>query len=165
MKFLATLVLGMTLASVVLAQADLLGPFCWNGGGKIIDSWTCPNSKRVRSGRMCELTNKQGQKLVFNGCSAPSNPYNDFFFKACLLHDLCYHHEPVSNKKAKEQCDSEFLYNMQTLCVSTNMLDEGYWCFFAAQTYYKAVSVGGGLVAWECSKEYADYPQRLDDLR
>ena len=59
------------------------------------------------------------------GCSLPilvsmtselHSHYEDAFYDACAQHDYCYRHGSATYSLDREQCDDEFLVDMQTLC-------------------------------------------------
>ena len=135
--------------------------YCHQIGGKVLDQWTCPNSKRVRTGPYCEITNTSGQQLHFNGCTgAQGSEYGEIFLKACILHDFCYHYESTSNGKQKEDCDDKLLEDMYRTC---EMKKDTNSCYITARLFYWAVKVGGNR-SWSCSNTKADYPKVLEDL-
>lgn len=61
---------------------------------------------------------------------------------ACIVHDLCYSHEGGN----KENCDDEFLYNMEKICDGVTEPGKTL-CTSIAGTLYSAVHVGGGSSA------------------
>ncbi len=135
--------------------------YCHQIGGKVLNQWTCPNSKRVRTGPYCEITNTSGQQLHFNGCTgAQGSEYGEIFLKACILHDFCYHHESSSNGQQKEDCDDKLLDDMFRTC---EMKKDTNSCYITARLFYWAVKVGGNR-SWSCSNTKADYPKNLEDL-
>lgn len=154
------LLLGLCLSSVALADQQLVN-YCQQTGGEVVSEWTCPATGALRSGDTCKQTNSNGQVMYFNGCSAPPSAYTTLFFKACIVHDLCYHHEPQTNNKSKADCDKQFLSNMKKICRSTEVFNIE--CEFAAQTFYAAVGAGGEQ-AFSCSKENVPYPTEMDRL-
>lgn len=158
----ALLVLAVVAMAPTVSQAKKqLKEYCSKIGGEIIREWKCPNTLDLRKGEFCRQKNDLGQELVFNGCSAPDGKYKEVFFKACIIHDLCYHHEPVTTGKSKQECDDDFLANMKKVCQQTG---GGGSCQFTAQAYYLAVTKGGETAFW-CSKEpVVDYPSDLDQL-
>lgn len=154
--------LTLVLSVSTLAKADQqLVDYCTQTGGEVVQEWTCPATGAVRSGETCKVVNAQNQVMYFNGCSAPDGKYKTLFFKACIVHDLCYHHEPQTNNKSKVDCDSQFLANMKKICKTTNPFSIE--CTLAAQTFFAAVDKGGDI-AFRCSKENVAYPGDMDLL-
>jgi hypothetical protein len=104
----------------------------------------------------------QGQDMFFNGCTgADKIPYGKIFFKACVLHDFCYHHEPISNGFSKEYCDHKFLRDMKTICDSKE--NDSFSCYSFADLFYGAVR-SAGIISWGCSNTKANYPKDLMEL-
>lgn len=157
-KILAA-VTALLLTVTANAAPSELAYYCKSIGGQIQNAWTCSNSGLPRTGETCVQKNTRGQTLRFNGCSAPNNAFNSIFFKACIVHDLCYHSEPGYSGKSKAHCDQEFKNNMTAICAANNY---DIMCDLAANTYYKSVVVGGHI-AWWCEKGNAQYP-RIDEL-
>ena len=157
-----TLILTITfgLTSTALANQQLV-EYCYQTGGEVVPEWTCPATGAIKMGQACKQKNAQGQEMYFNGCSAPEGKYKNLFFKACVIHDLCYHHEPTTNNKSKQDCDDQFLSDMKKICVNTNPLS--FECGFVAQTFYAAVDTAGDS-AFMCSKENVNYPSDMDQL-
>lgn len=153
-----TLILGVSVTAFADQQ---LVEYCSQTGGEIVPEWTCPATGSVKAGVACKQKNSVGQVMYFNGCSAPEGRYKTLFFKACIIHDLCYHHEPQTNNKSKLDCDNEFLKNMKKICKSTNPLSLE--CGIVAQTFYAAVDTAGDA-AFMCSKENVQYPADMDQL-
>ena len=142
-----------------------LAQYCVQTGGEVVKEWTCPATGTLRIGATCKQKNALGQVMFFNGCSAPGGKYKTFFFKACIIHDLCYHHEPQTNGKSKADCDKQFLTDMKSICNTTNSfnLELSLECGIAAQTFYLAVAKAGDS-AFTCSKENVNYPIEMDQL-
>lgn len=159
-KVLVSLSLIMSVSSVSFADQQLI-EYCLQTGGEVVQEWTCPATGSIRAGEACKQKNGQGQVMYFNGCSAPEGRYKDLFFKACVVHDLCYHHEPATNNKSKVDCDNDFLKNMKKICKATNPFSLE--CGIVAQTFYAAVA-NAGDVAFACSKENVQYPSDMDQL-
>lgn len=156
------LTLGLILSFSAAAFADQqLADYCSQTGGEVVPGWTCPATGVVKNGNICKRNNYAGQTMYFNGCSAPDGKYKTLFFKACIIHDLCYHHEPQTNGKSKIDCDNQFLANMKKICRTTNPFS--FECGAAAQTFYAAVE-SAGEAAFMCSKENVDYPSNMDQL-
>lgn len=153
-----TLTLGVT--STAFADPQLI-QYCTQTGGEVVQQWTCPATGAVRNGETCKQKNAQGQVMYFNGCSAPEGKYKNLFFKACIIHDLCYHHEPQTNGKSKIDCDNQFLADMKRICKVTNPFSLE--CGVVAQTFYSAVANAGDS-AFTCSKENVNYPSGMDQL-
>lgn len=148
------------LSSTAFADQQLVD-YCQQTGGEVVQEWTCPATGTLRTSETCKQTNSQGQVMYFNGCSAPEGKYTNLFFKACIIHDLCYHHEPQTNNKSKADCDNQFLVNMKKICKSVGPFNIE--CGAAAQTFYAAVAKGGEP-AFSCSKEKVSYPTDMDKL-
>lgn len=128
---------------------------CQQAGGVILDQWTCPKSGKVRKTKNCLVLDHNSKEMIFNGCSASIGNYGEVFYKACVYHDLCYHHEPTTHGLNKTDCDRQFLTDMIAIC--KNEAPEDTNCNSNANLFFKAVDIFGGS-AWSCSKELADYP-------
>lgn len=159
-NFFLIVILFTSLVSTSFADKQLTD-YCKLTGGQIISSWTCPVTGYQKTGDTCKQTNSAGQSLYFNGCSAPDSKYKNLFFKACIIHDFCYHHEPQTTGKSKKNCDDQFLENMKKICKTSKPLSLD--CGFAAQAFYLAVDQGGDK-SFMCSKEKVPYPQNMDQL-
>ncbi|MCM2352671.1 MAG: phospholipase A2 [Pseudobdellovibrio sp.] len=159
-KVLALFATITAVTSTTWADQQLVD-YCVKTGGEVVQEWTCPATGNLKSGETCKQTNSLGQVMYFNGCSAPEGKYKTLFFKACIIHDLCYHHEPTTNNKSKADCDNQFFTNMKKICKTTGVLN--FECSLAAQTFYTAV-VKGGEAAFNCSKENVQYPLDMDQL-
>lgn len=157
---LVSLSLVLSVSSVAFADQQLVD-YCLQTGGEVVQQWTCPATGNIRTGEVCKQSNSLGQVMYFNGCSAPEGKYKTLFFRACIIHDLCYHHEPTTNNKSKLNCDDQFLANMKKICKTTGVLN--FECGLVAQTFYAAV-VKGGDAAFSCSKENVQYPTDMDQL-
>lgn len=163
-KLLVSLTLGLTftfgLVSTAFADQQLT-EYCTQTGGELVPEWTCPATGNIKMGEACKQKNAEGQVMYFNGCSAPEGKYKTLFFKACIIHDLCYHHEPTTSNKSKLDCDNQFLTNMKKICKATNPFSLE--CGIVAQTFYAAVD-NAGNAAFTCSKENVQYPADMDQL-
>lgn len=141
-----------------------LANYCKNLDGKIITKYVCPETGVVRNEDFCIFPNEYGQNLIFNGCNSDNqNGYRIHFFKACILHDLCYHSEPKVSGKTKTDCDKMFKENMLQIC-RENDLQEHFMCKTMARIYYKAVASSKGEPSWLCIKDNAKYPTSLEQL-
>jgi hypothetical protein len=154
MKHLNTILLFCCLfiASSVLANKELVIEACTEDNGEMVNTITCPNSGKVRTGNFCALGN-----MFYNGCSVDVPEYGKFFFNSCVIHDHCYHHEPSSNGKSKRDCDTKFLAHLETQCKNhPNRAD----CTRMAKRFYQAVALFGNS-AWSCSDTQTNYPDEL----
>lgn len=142
-------------------SSESLKAYCNLNDGQLIDQWTCPSSNEVRKESFCVLKNEQNQELVFNGCTGIKGSYGDLFFKACTLHDFCYHHEPSTSGKSKQQCDNKFLKD--TLATCEELSDGKKRCKAMAYSFYLAVRAAGSK-SWNCSKLPAQYPTLIEEL-
>lgn len=94
------------------------------------------------------------------GCSVPQwatvlhesqSRYSEFFYPSCEQHDFCYRHGAATYSKSKNDCDSEFLLDMQDQCNPDNIGElliqagDGYTsCGAVALEFYLAVQKYGG---------------------
>ena len=122
---------------------------CIVDGGRIVSSLTCPTSGRERDGYFCKLDDGR----FYNGCTASVAGYGETFFEACKTHDHCYHHEPISTGRSKEECDDQLYIDMLSICEST---DESFTCELMAAAFYQAVDKFGDN-SWQCSDTLIDY--------
>lgn len=123
--------------------SDALKISCHKNGGKIVNQYKCPISKKNREGQFCLI--KIGE--FYNGCTGLDSGYGEIFFEACRTHDYCYHHEPITTGKMKTTCDFEFLDNLLAICDKRPDLRV---CRLAAKGIYKAVDYFGNS-SWGCS--------------
>ncbi len=128
---------------------------CAHRGGKMISSWACPSVDWLREGPFCEIKDRNGVSMVFNGCDVNIAGYGEIFYSACVEHDLCYHHEPVTSGRDKFQCDIRLYGDMMAICRQSHSPRR---CEFMAHVYYEGVKLGGER-SWSCSKVPADYEQ------
>jgi hypothetical protein len=168
MRFLIinTSLIGILLfTSLSLAENVYLEDYCKKMNGTIINEWHCPASGVVRKDEFCSAMNADAQPLIFNGCNSDNQDgYRIRFFKACVIHDLCYHNEPAVSSKTKAACDEMFLDNMLQICKEDSRdAQKALLCKTFAKSYYKAV-VKKGKPSWECSKESARYPTDMTEL-
>ncbi len=139
-----------------------LTEFCQRQDGVITEPFYCPTSQRKRTGAFCKIQDNQGRDMFFNGCTgADKIPFGKTFFKACVLHDFCYHHEPTSNGLSKDYCDKKLLKDMRTICDKQE--NNSFACNTFADLFYAAVRTAGNK-SWNCSKVPANYPKNLSDL-
>lgn len=142
-------------------KVETLKNYCAKSGGKMIDQLNCPTSGAVRKGPWCESKDSAGNEMFTNGCDYSFGSYGDLFFRACVLHDYCYHHEPVSNGLSRDACNKKLLTDMYEICQIEGRTDEH--CHTAAKIFYEAVTFFGGK-AWKCSKVEANYPRDFGSL-
>lgn len=142
-----------------------LQDYCEKIGGEFISTFTCPETGKVREEEFCRFENKDRQDLFFNGCNSDNQDgYRIYFFKACLVHDFCYHNEPRVSGKTREQCDKDFKQNMLQICKEDKANgDKHFMCKTMAKMYYRAVRLGGDE-SWRCMKNSARYPTTRKDL-
>lgn len=139
--------------------------YCEKNGGKFISQLTCEESGRVRKEEFCHYQNADQQSLYFNGCNSDNQDgYRIYFFKACLIHDFCYHNEPRVSGKTRKDCDKEFKENMLDICkTDARNGNKHFMCKTMANAYYRAVRLGGEE-SWRCMKSSFRYPTNMDDL-
>ena len=164
MYIIKTIYLSLLILLSFTANASTLQT-CTKLGGVMVNELKCPKSKKNRTGKFCVLS---GKPLVyFNGCTGGFGKYSDTFFKACLKHDFCYHHEPATNNLSKKTCDEKFFNNMTLVCNAENNRLKYFTCLGAAWSFYQAVKVGGKK-SWECSDskfDYSDLDKILNSLK
>lgn len=131
----------------------LLQQYCLSYGGELQKKYTCPKSKLTFSFGFCVYRNKDNIEQFFDGCTGPSGGFEKSFYPHCIKHDLCYHHEPISNNKAKSQCDQEFLDGLLLACQREDNVRK---CEKWAHTLYRAVNLFGRL-AFNCANYKAEY--------
>ena len=137
-----------------LAQADQLSDLCKEKGGKLFKKYKCPKSKLNLPIRTCEFENEYGDLQFVNGCSGPSGGHKKIFFKACIQHDLCYHHEPSSGGLSRKDCDQLFLEIAQQGCNEEAKNKKK--CHRWAKTMYRALRIVGGA-AYVCEDRPGNY--------
>ena len=143
----------ITLFALAAEANDLLEHFCALEGGDVVNELTCPKSKIPLPWKFCVFKNGQGDRLFFNGCTGPSGGHSALFYPACIQHDHCYHHEPVSNGLSRRDCDERFLVQLSERC---ELAADQENCLFWARTMFRAVRTGG-FAAFNCAKYEADY--------
>jgi hypothetical protein len=136
------------------ANASLLADYCNQYNGKVFKGYKCPKSKIPLPIKTCEFKNKTGTKQFFNGCSGPSGGHSTIFFPSCIQHDLCYHHEPISNGYAQSKCDYNFLQGMLKACEKDALNISR--CKKWAKIMYRGVRVIG-KPAFHCANYPAEY--------
>lgn len=134
-------------------MADQLTEFCQKNQGRIFKSYTCPKSGLKLPVRTCEFENLDGDRQFVNGCSGPSGGHNKLFFKACVKHDLCYHHEPSTNGYGREYCDQLFLETALEGCKQAPKLKK---CQRWARLMFNSLRVIGAP-AFHCADSPAHY--------
>ncbi len=136
------------------AHADQLQDYCIEKKGKILKKYKCPKTKLTLRIRTCEFENDYGETQFVNGCSGPSGGHKEIFFKACIKHDLCYHHEPSTNGNTRKDCDQLFL-NIATESCDAEAKDKKK-CKNWAKRMYRALRVIGGP-AYHCADQPSNY--------
>ena len=134
-------------------QANQLENYCQENKGEIFKSYQCPKSKLKLPVKTCEFNNDLGETLFVNGCSGPSGGHSELFFRACVKHDLCYHHEPSTNGYNRKDCDQLFL---RTALESCSQASNQKKCQRWANLMYNSLRIIGGP-AFHCSDSPADY--------
>ena len=136
------------------AYADQLEDFCSERNGKIFKKYKCPKTKLTLPIRTCEFESKFGDTQFVNGCSGPSGGHKEIFFKACIKHDLCYHHEPSTNGQTRKDCDQLFLKVANNGCDAE--AKDKKKCKKWAKTMYRALRIVGGA-AYHCADHPSNY--------
>ncbi|MBT4760275.1 MAG: hypothetical protein HOO06_01140 [Bdellovibrionaceae bacterium] len=148
-------VLSLFLVQPLLASDDFLQFSCDKNAGELVSELVCPNSGEKRKGSFCIVENS-----FYNGCTASVTGYGELFFDSCVLHDHCYHHEPASNGKSKNDCDIAFYENLKQVCKTT------FWkkaCDKVAKSSYKALKAFGES-SWSCSNTQSQYSTELPTI-
>ena len=134
-------------------NASELEKYCYQYGGEVVSSYTCPKSKLKLPFDFCVYKNKEGITQFFDGCTGPKNEFTKYFYPHCIAHDLCYHHEPVSSGLSQKDCDTKFKKGMLQECEGVKNSKK---CKTWAKTMYSAVRALGKL-AFHCADYKADY--------
>ena len=108
---------------------------------------SCPSRKGFFWGNYCVVKNKKNQMAYFNGCTGATGKHSSLFFDACIDHDFCYHHEPVSNGVTKKQCDDRLFDDLKSICSENSELKN---CLKTAKVFYFLVSKFGKS-SYSCS--------------
>ncbi|TNE99850.1 MAG: hypothetical protein EP326_07370 [Deltaproteobacteria bacterium] len=132
---------------------DQLVDFCIAVNGELHRSYRCPKSGLKLPVRTCEYFNSQGDLQFVNGCSGPTGGHREYFFKACVVHDLCYHHEPSTNGLERRDCDQLFL---RTALEGCEQAPNQKVCQNWAKLMYNSLRLIGGP-AYHCADEPANY--------
>ena len=131
---------------------------CQEMQGTIKKGFKCPNTSFPLLTKVCFFKNEYQEEHFTDGCTGPSGGHRKLFTKACLKHDLCYHHEPATSGKTQKQCDQEFLSNMLVACEDAKNFKK---CERWAKVMYKSLRAFGGL-AYRCdNSEVTTYLQYL----
>lgn len=147
-QFKVALIIGFINPQNVFAKQytqTILEKHCSFYGGEVKKGHTCPKSGIYLPINICFFEDNNKTKF-FDGCTGPKTKYTEHFYSACIKHDLCYHHEPISNGKTQKQCDQEFLENMKDSCMRVANKKQ---CFKYAKTMYSAVRMVGAI-AFNC---------------
>lgn len=153
-KLLAGLLSFIIVMPSYSAPAGFLKKKCHDVGGKMVSQFTCPQSGTTRYNSECIISDVDGNMIFFDGCSGTIGNYDVVFYKACVHHDLCYHHEPSTSGLDKRDCDSQFYWEMRAICKKERANNPA--CIDAARLFYNAVDLFG-LSSWTCSKQVANY--------
>jgi hypothetical protein len=122
--------------------------------GKVVKGFRCPKSKLRLPINICKFKNDYHEDQFFDGCTGPTGGYKKIFFPACIKHDLCYHHEPVSNAYNRLYCDKQMRDNMLAICdVSAKDIPR---CRNWAWLMYKGVRAIGNP-AYHCANYFGRY--------
>lgn len=137
-----------------VAYSNPLELACEDVGGKIKRTYVCPKSKIFLPMKTCEFTPADNITRFFNGCSSITGGHRDIFTPACILHDLCYHHEPATNGMSRKECDREFYTNLRQACNDSarNIKKCKRWAKFL----YRGVRTVG-WAAYHCANDKAPY--------
>ena len=142
-------------ASFSILASDQLEQFCDKMKGDIVRSFTCPKSKLKLAIKTCIYQNNSYDKLFVNGCSGPTGGFKKDFFRACIAHDLCYHHEPSTSGRSQKSCDQTFL-NIALVKCSRYSGEKSKDCKRWANSMYYSLRVIG-RPAFHCADYPADY--------
>ncbi len=127
---------------------------CAQLGGHVEQGFKCPKTFFRSPAKVCYFDNSYGETLFTDGCTGPTGGHKDLFLPACVQHDLCYHHEPLTSGKTRRQCDDEFLEDLETACIKA---DNEKRCRRWAKTMVATLRPFGGL-AYKCEdKEVREY--------
>jgi hypothetical protein len=123
------------------------------------------------TGGVCVHRDRQGRIYWNDGPSAPDwlgDKYRRIFWDAGVNHDNCYHHNPATYARGRQQCDDAFLVDMAALCAAH---DPSGTCGAMATHFYEAVRLCGdspptspvdllpdcGTYAWSRVNTHVDY--------
>ena len=150
MKFLILLLLFIPKS---FSKDQLLPQYCDALGGEVVNKYKCPKSGLTIPFQFCTYKNNYGDEQFFDGCTGPTGGHSEIFYPHCIKHDLCYHHEPMSNGKTQKTCDRELKEGLIGSCNTTKDKEK---CEFWAKTMYKAVRSFGTL-AYNCANYEGKY--------
>lgn len=142
---------------LIFTQGTLAGElqnFCKQKEGKIYKWYKCPNSKLNLKITTCEYKNNYGEVEFVNGCSGPTGRYKKIFFASCVKHDLCYHHEPMTNNRSQKYCDKQLFDGLSKAC--SNHAKDIDKCKRRAKFMYFALRLIG-KPAFYCENKYGRY--------
>lgn len=151
-KILFGLILSI-ITSSAFAESTLK-QYCDEYNGRVVKFYQCPRTKIPLPMATCVFENQRGEEQFFNGCSGPSGGHNNIFFKACIAHDLCYHHEPATSGRSQRSCDLEFLSSAKDSCELEARNPQR--CKKWANRMYRALRIIG-KPAFLCSNSINEY--------
>lgn len=149
---LFSLITLISLSGIASAE-DLLQRHCNERKGRVVDTFTCPRTKLKLNWNFCLAKTAKDEPIFFDGCTGPSGGHAALFYPACIQHDLCYHHEPLTTGLSQKECDQKFLKQALASCSKAQNQKS---CQKWARTMFYALRTGG-VVAFNCSKSKADY--------
>jgi hypothetical protein len=86
------------------------------------DQYKYPSGSSWDRGQVCEWTTPDGRTLFEDGCSGQAAggidgvPWGVRFHEACVLHDMCYHHNPSTYGHDQKYCDDQMFDGMKAIC-------------------------------------------------
>ena len=132
---------------------------------------------------VCESRDRNGVRIFHDGTSgqAPGDPppfdrgtnagtdpaaWGEVFYLAGVMHDHCYHHNPVTHGRSRSFCDNAFLYDMYYIC-NANYNDNGR--ILASRNPNKKCKNKADIMAWAVRNApgvmYDNFNVRADYLR
>ncbi len=130
-----------------------LEKYCNEFEGDVFKSYRCPKSGITLSFGFCVFKNHEGITQFFDGCTGPKSEFHSLFYPHCIQHDLCYHHEPITNGLSQKDCDLKFKEDLLNSCQAISKKKK---CESLAKTMYTAVRAFGKL-AFNCAEYKAHY--------
>ena len=153
MKYKSLLFIFFFIIQQTLFASELLEAYCKELGGEVRRTYQCPKTKLKFNFGFCVFTNDHGIEQFFDGCTGPDGGHTELFYPHCIRHDLCYHHEPISNGLKQRDCDKEFRDGLLKSCEGAKSRRK---CHAWARTMYRAVRMFGTL-AYNCANYEASY--------
>ncbi len=138
--------------------------------------YKAPNGEKWDRGQVCEMHLDDGRVLWHDGSSgeAPGKapkvkrekadrPWGEVFHEGAVIHDHCYHHNPITYGLTQDDCDRQLEQEMDAVCARRYAKNKKGMrkCRRASKVMYAAVRLAGKkhFASFNTRTEYYDiYP-------